>query len=71
MGFASVVCGKNIISWQNETTALYFQCQKTTVITDVRSSGLITLDRNITASKQNLMTTCYQTKELANLDPYQ
>ena len=24
MGFAGVICGKNVISWENDTTPLYF-----------------------------------------------
>ena len=71
MGFSGVVCGKNAISWDNDTTPLYFQCQTSTIITEIRSSGLITPDKNITASKENLMTLCYQTVEGTDLDPDQ
>ena len=68
MGFAGVTCGKNVISWDSDTTPLYFQCQMSTYISGVESSGLITPKENFTSSvdnqnitfqQDNLMTICY------------
>ena len=66
IGFAGTVCGKNIITWDSSKTNLYFQCEGTTQITDVVSSGLITpqvIGSDSYSVVDNAMTNCYQTKE--------
>ena len=43
MGFAGMYCAKNEVSWTDtEYTTLNFNCEHTTAITGVFSSGLIT-----------------------------
>ena len=61
LGFAGTVCGKNVVAWDSASTSLFFQCQGTTAITAVKSSGLLTPRVNEETGEitDNIMTDCY------------
>ena len=64
MGFSKPICGKDIVDWEDSTphVDLNFQCEGTTIITDVNDSGVL-LSTSLPDGTDNVLTVC-DTKNL-------
>jgi hypothetical protein len=57
MGFSGNSCGKMPVLWHNDKTKLHFQCQGTTTIKKVLSSGM--LQSELSGGTDNVANLCY------------
>ena len=59
MGFSSAVCSKMPIDWQHEDFVyIHMQCQNTTVISEILSSGMM-LDKEFPGGNMDAVHDCY------------
>ena len=59
MGFSSTVCGKMPIDWEHgDSVNLRISCQKTTVISEILSSGMM-LDKGFPGGTMDAVHDCY------------
>ena len=69
MGFSGSICGMNVVFWDSPTSNLDYQCQGTTQITSVISSGIM-LDSDLPfGTDPDVLHRCYMDDDQVKKSP--